>query len=62
VNSASNPAAQGSMVALYGTGGVQTNHPGIDDQFAGDLSTKPVLAITVTVYGKDAQVLYAGAA
>jgi uncharacterized protein (TIGR03437 family) len=61
VNSASNPAAQGSMVALYGTGEVQTNPPGIDGQLAGDLLTKPVLPITVTVYGKDAQVLYAGA-
>ena len=49
------------MVALYGTGEVQTNPPGIDGQLAGDLLTKPVLPITVTVYGKDAQVLYAGA-
>jgi uncharacterized protein (TIGR03437 family) len=51
------------MVALYGTGEVQTNPPGIDGQLAGDLLTKPVFPCNrYTIYGKDAQVLYAGAA
>jgi uncharacterized protein (TIGR03437 family) len=61
-NSASNPAAQGSIVTLYGTGAGQTNPPGVDGQLAGAVLPKPLLPVSVTIGGKDAQVLYAGAA
>jgi len=44
INSAANPAAQGSIVVLYGTGAGQ-----------------PVLPVSVTIDGKGAKVLYAGA-
>ena len=45
-NSVSNPASQGSIVALFGTGAGETN---------------PALPMSVTIDGKTAKVLYAGA-
>ena len=62
VNSAINAAAQGSVVVLYGTGEGETNPAGVDGQFASTVYPKPVLPVTVTVDGKAATVLYAGAA
>ncbi len=62
VNSLSNPAAKGSVVVLYGTGEGATNPPGVDGKLATDVLPKPTLPVTVSVDGKDAQVLYAGAA
>jgi uncharacterized protein (TIGR03437 family) len=61
-NSASNPAAQGSIVVLYGTGAGQTNPAGIDGEVTGKILPKPVLPVSVTIDGKSAKVLYAGAA
>ena len=61
-NSASNPAAQGSIVVLYGTGAGQTNPPGVDGQVTGKILPKPLLPVSVTIDGKSAKVLYAGAA
>jgi len=62
LNSASNPAAKGSIVELYGTGAGQTNPAGDDGQLAGDILPKPVLPVSVTIDGKNAQVLNVSAA
>jgi uncharacterized protein (TIGR03437 family) len=61
LNTAQNPAARGSVVLLFATG------EGMTDQAAdGVLATtplpRPLLPITVTVGGRPAEVLYAGAA
>jgi uncharacterized protein (TIGR03437 family) len=62
VNSPSNPAAQGSVVVLYGTGEGATDPPGVDGQIAGSVLPKSKLPVSVTIDGKDAVVMYAGAA
>ena len=65
-NSARNPAARGSIAALYATGAGQTNPPGIDGSVppTGRMSDYPVpaLPVRVTVGGRPAEILYAGAA
>jgi uncharacterized protein (TIGR03437 family) len=65
-NSARNPAARGSIAALYATGAGQTNPPGIDGSIppTGRISDYPVpvLPVRVTVGGRPAEILYAGAA
>lgn len=63
VNSTATPAARGSIVSIYATGEGQTNPAGIDGAFAiGASLPKPKLPVTVTIGGKPAEVLYAGAA
>jgi uncharacterized protein (TIGR03437 family) len=62
VNSSTNPAGKGSVVVLYGTGEGATNPPGVDGQIAGSVLPKPILPVSVTIDGRDAVVLYAGAA
>jgi uncharacterized protein (TIGR03437 family) len=61
LNSATNPAAKGSAVVLFGTGEGQTIPPGSDGLVAvpGAL-TKPTLSCTATVGATDASVLYCG--
>ncbi len=62
VNSATNPAAAGTIVAIYGGGGGQTNPLGADGLLI-PLTTPfptPVLPATVTIGGQTAQVLYYG--
>ena len=61
LNSATNPAAKGSAVVLFGTGEGQTTPPGADGLIAvpGAL-TKPNLSCTATVGGTGAGVLYCG--
>jgi uncharacterized protein (TIGR03437 family) len=65
-NSARNPAARGSIAALYATGAGQTNPPGIDGSVppTGRMADYPVpaLPVRVTVGGRPAEILYAGAA
>ena len=61
VNSPDNPAAPGSIVVLYATGAGQTDPAGVDGRLAGSVLPKPVLPVSVTIDGKKAQVLYAGA-
>jgi uncharacterized protein (TIGR03437 family) len=63
VNSASNPAAQGSIIVLYGTGGGQTNPASIDGGF-NPLNAEGILLlpVTVTIGGQPAQVEYSGPA
>ena len=61
-NSASDPAAQGSIVVLYGTGAGQTNPAGVDGEVTGKIFPKPILPVSMTIDGKAAKALYAGAA
>lgn len=61
VNSAAHPAAKGSVVAIFATGGGQTNPTSVDGQFAP--VDAPVLAaapVTATVGGVAAKVTYSG--
>jgi len=44
LNSASNPAARGSVIAFWGTGEGQTNPPGVDGKLAKDVLPAPVVA------------------
>lgn len=62
LNSPSNPADKGSIVALFATGAGQTNPPGQDGQITGATLAKPLLPVSVQIGGVDATVLYAGAA
>ncbi|MBM3810210.1 MAG: hypothetical protein FJW20_01115 [Acidimicrobiia bacterium] len=61
-NSAANPARKGSIVQLFGTGEGQTNPPGVDGQLATQVFPRPVLPVSVTIGGRTADLLYAGAA
>ncbi len=62
VNTAANPAAPGSVLVLYGTGEGQTSPAGIDGSVANAVFPKPLLDVTVTIGGRPASILYAGAA
>jgi len=64
LNSASNPAAVGSVLVLYATGTGQTNPAVTDGTISNDPNNlpQPLLPVSVKVNGLDAQVLYAGAA
>jgi uncharacterized protein (TIGR03437 family) len=63
VNSAANPAAAGSVISIYGTGGGLTNPLDVTGGFAPRTSGKFLeQPVTVQIGGVDAEVLYAGAA
>lgn len=62
INSGAKPAAPGTIVQIYATGHGQTNPPGVDGQVTGDVLSRPLLAVSVTIGGLAADVLYAGAA
>jgi uncharacterized protein (TIGR03437 family) len=62
VNGSSKPAAKGSIVMLFATGEGQTTPGGMDGKPAADVYPKPALPVTVQINGKDAEVLYYGAA
>lgn len=62
LNTASNPAARGSVLVLYGTGEGQTIPEGVDGGVATAVFPKPVQEVSVTIGGRPATVLYAGAA
>jgi uncharacterized protein (TIGR03437 family) len=62
LNSASHPAAPGSIVVLYATGAGETNPAGVDGEVDGKILPNLVLPVSVTVDGKAAKVLYAGTA
>lgn len=62
VNSAANPAAKGSIVAIYATGEGVTNPPGIDGKPGTAPLPQPVLPVLATVDGQPAEVSFAGAA
>ncbi len=62
VNTPQNPADQGSVVVLYGTGeGMVTNTPA-DGALVGTPLPAAQQPVRVTVAGRDAEVLYAGGA
>jgi uncharacterized protein (TIGR03437 family) len=61
INSFSNPARVGSMIAVYGTGLGPLQVAGADGQLAED-AVSTVLPVTATVGGIPAEVTYAGAA
>ena len=62
LNTADNPSPRGRVVILYGTGEGQTNPPGVSGRLATAVFPKPVLPVSVTIGGRTADVLYAGAA
>lgn len=64
LNTASNPALEGSYISVYGTGGGQTNPPSLDGEIT-PLAQYPLVLqpfVTATIGGKNATVVYAGAA
>jgi uncharacterized protein (TIGR03437 family) len=62
LNTASNPAAAGSVLILYATGEGQTSPAGVDGNVANSVFPKPILPVTVQIGGRAGEVLYAGAA
>ncbi len=62
VNTASNAARPGNVIILYGTGEGITDPVGQDGQLATTVYPKPRQPVTVRIGGRDAEVLYAGAA
>jgi uncharacterized protein (TIGR03437 family) len=62
VNTADNPAAKGSVVVLYGTGEGATDQPGLDGKPSAVPLAKPKLPVRVRIAGREADILYAGAA
>jgi uncharacterized protein (TIGR03437 family) len=61
-NSASNPAARGSVIALYVSGLGQTSPPGVDGLVNSTPLPVPVVTVTVDLPGAQIQPQYAGAA
>jgi uncharacterized protein (TIGR03437 family) len=59
INSSSNPAARGSIVAIYATGGGQTNPP-LQTGSVPTGQTTQAAPVTVTIGGAQADVVYAG--
>lgn len=62
LNSRSQPAAKGSAIVLFVTGEGQTTPEGVDGKLAMSVFPKPVLPVTVTIGGRQAQVDYYGTA
>jgi uncharacterized protein (TIGR03437 family) len=62
INSATAPAGTGEVIVLYATGEGQTTPAGIDGKLAVAPFPQPNQAVTVTIGGQPAQVLYAGGA
>jgi len=59
VNSEANPAAQGSVIVVYATGGGQTNPPDTTGSTAQG-AAQVTASVSATIGGQPAQVLYAG--
>jgi len=62
INSRDNPAPHGSIVVLFGTGQGLTDPDFPEDELADDPLPEPVDPVIVTIGGKQAEILYAGAA
>jgi uncharacterized protein (TIGR03437 family) len=62
VNSEANPASAGSIVVLFGTGEGMTMPGGVNGKRADKVLPAPMLPVAVTIDGRSAEVLYAGAA
>jgi uncharacterized protein (TIGR03437 family) len=61
-NSPSNPAAPGSIIAIYGTGGGSTSPMGQTGALSPLIQTPLTLPVTVQIDGQSVDVTYAGAA
>ncbi len=61
INSPSNPAARGSVIAIYATGAGLLNPPSADGHITSNLASTAA-PVSVTIAGASAEVLYAGAA
>lgn len=61
-NGSGTPAAKGSYVTIYFTGGGQTTPPGVTGSVTGSVLKWVQEPVTVTVGGQNATVLFAGAA
>ncbi|MEO8026487.1 MAG: cellulase family glycosylhydrolase [Bryobacteraceae bacterium] len=61
-NSASSPAAVGSLVTLYATGYGQTTPGGVTGRLASDPLGRPNVAVSLKISSFDAPILYAGEA
>jgi uncharacterized protein (TIGR03437 family) len=64
-NTAATPVLQGSYISVYGTGGGQTNPASTDGEVSPTASLLPLVltsSVTATIGGKQATVLFAGAA
>lgn len=62
LNSIQNGAEPGSIIVFYATGEGQTDPPGVTGKIAGNTLPQPKLKAAVTIGGKNADVLYVGAA
>jgi trimeric autotransporter adhesin len=65
INGPSNPVLEGSYISLYGTGGGQTNPASLDGEISSLTTLLPLALeanVTATIGGKNAPVLFAGAA
>lgn len=62
INGAFHPAASGSAVTLYATGGGQTSPGGVDGRPGRQPLPKPMLPVAVMIGGKSAKITYAGGA
>lgn len=62
VNSAANPAAPGSLVAIYATGGCDMTRKFPDGMITGSILANVVQQVSVRIGGLPAEVLYAGSA
>ena len=62
LNSKENPAAEGSQVAIFWTGGGQTDPGGVDGRIELMPLSRPKAAVSVTIGGKAADLIFAGGA
>jgi uncharacterized protein (TIGR03437 family) len=62
VNSPSNPAGRNTIIQIFATGEGGTAPPGVDGKIAADVYPKPLLRVVISIGGKNAEVVYAGAA
>jgi uncharacterized protein (TIGR03437 family) len=61
-NSPSNPAQRGTVITVYGTGEGQTDPAGQDGRVIATDLRRPLLPVTATIGGRNAEVTYAGSA
>lgn len=61
INSQDNPAAEGSTVTIYWTGGGQTDPAGVDGRIETFPLPRVIAPVSVTIGGKPAELRYAGA-
>jgi len=59
-NDAAHPAPQGTYILLYSTGEGRTSPTGVDGSLDGVDPPQPVLPVSVTIGGQEANIVYAG--